>query len=508
MKLSLFVISAAHVVGNTFAADSPGSSDPVVGSSLASESSITTLPVGEKNVFVVANFAGSPDPVVGSSLASKSSMTTLPVGEENVSVVANSAGSPDPVVGNSLASESSKTTLPVGEDNAAVAANSAFSPNPVMGSSLASETTIRTVPDGEDKAPVARDATQRGSFIRPFADLAPRQKVMGVINAIAILRTKIALLDEMRTAFEPRTSGTTSPTPSQRGHTLPGPALAYGDCRLGILGFEVCRHLGFLQSDPMVAPSSTQSKLLTLTNASSLISSYRRGEINLKADPDLNSILGPEILDSAIRFFSACWNAQLFLPAFDTRGVNPEIMTEALNQADIFLFLTAMHAKKIIRFSRSDFDDIASWLAGIFSDMPWAEPPSMHSDSMAISYREEEPQLMEEGLDEKLAEQRDDPLSLRKSAFSGFLNRLFPLPSHQKSQDVQKVPAPTNAMSTLANSVGDISSTVTGAALNTVKAAGGEGPSDNEQEAIALEKTGNRLGKILSMIPDEVNGQF
>ena len=249
-------------------------------------------------------------------------------------------------------------------------------------SSPAVSATKRSIGEADNAAD--GETTLRWSYYTPFSELAPRQKVMGVINAIAVLRTKASLLEEMKHAFEPRT---TPKSPGiVNGGSLPGPALAYGDCRLGILPFEVCRHLGFLDSDPMVAPSSTQSKLLRLVGASSLVASFKKGQVYFTDDPHLNAVLGPQLLDYAVRALSLFWNSQLLSPAFDARGVNSEQIRQALYYADAFLFQTATQAKHIIRFNRSEYDDVASWLALLFSD---AEPN-------ASAHREEEPQPVEE----------------------------------------------------------------------------------------------------------------
>lgn len=401
---------------------------------------------------------------------------------------------------------------------------------PATGSSVPSEDFLRTSLAGEGDI-AGNPSTQRTASSRPFEDLAPRQKVMGLVNAVALLRTKISLIEEMRTAFEPRMGP--APTGPQSGHALPGPALAYGDCRLGILGFDVCRHLGFLESDPMVAPSSTQNKMLKLSGSSSLINSLKVGQLNLHGDPDLNLILGPELVAAAVRAIGACWNAHLLIPAFDARPVKPELTREAMSHADAFLFLTAMHAKDILRFSRSDLGDVGSWLASIFSDLPGADSPPMHS-SVPPS-RENKSRQIAEGMPEKAtpsqegktdespstkdqthktAEAVSETAPAQKSdsgLFGNFFSRFFSSQPQQPSQaqDGELIAAPTNVLSALTSSVGDITSMVTTTAQNAVKAVSGDAPPSAEtEEAVVLEKTEKRLEDILNMIPSDVHGQF
>lgn len=377
-----------------------------------------------------------------------------------------------------------------------------LSPSPSeTGSSAQHEGSIGKPLRADEVSAAGVSASQRGSPIRPFEDLAPRQKVMGVVNAIALLRTKISLIEEMRTAFEPRANSTT--TGPQPGQQLPGPALAYGDCRLGILGFDVCRHLGFLESDPMVAPSSTQSKLLALVGASSLIASFKRGRVNLHEDQDLNAILGPELVDAAVRALGACWNSQLLLPAFDARPVNAKLMKDATHHTDSFLFLTAMHAKHIIRFSRSDYEDVASWLAWIFSD----DSPSTRA------HREDEPQRMPEGVDGKSDPARYETPSgqmAESGLLGGFLHRLFSSQPQQpsKSQGVDSAESPTNALSAITNSVEGLTSILNSTARDAVKLVSGDTPAEDVGASAAMDATEKRLADILSMIPEEVNEQF
>ncbi|CDJ52255.1 hypothetical protein, conserved [Eimeria brunetti] len=377
---------------------------------------------------------------------------------------------------------------------------------------------------------------QRWSQCTPFSDLAPRQKVMGVINAVAVLRTKASLLEEMKHAFEPRT--TTKKTGITNGASLPGPALAYGDCRLGILPFEVCRHLGFLDTDPMVAPSSTQSKLLRLVGASSLVASYKRGQVYLSDDPHLNSVLGPQLLDYAVRALSLFWNSQLLTPAFDARGVNSEQIKEALYYADAFLFQTATQAKRIIRFSRSEYDDVAGWLALLFSD---AEPN-------ASAHREGDPQRGEENANAKPSaeaaakpQDREEAVTVRASdaaaqvppahkeeeggMFGGFLSRFFSSHSSKPSQSPPAPPtqqptqtktaepdtAPVSSFSAFASSVGEgLTSLVTNTARSAAKLVQGESPalSSGPKGSTVDQVTEQRVGDILNALPEKVDGQF
>lgn len=405
-------------------------------------------------------------------------------------------------------------------------------------------------PIGEASDGVGSQAALRSSFT-PFAELAPRQKVMGVINAIAVLRSKAALLEEMKTAFEPRTNP--QPAKIQPGSSLPGPALAYGDCRLGILPFEVCRHLGFLESDPMVAPSSTQSKLLRLVGASSLVDSFKKGQVNLHDDPHLNSTLGPQLLHYAIRALGAFWNCQLLLPAFDTRAASPEQTKEALYYADAFLFQAAMQAKSIIRFSRSEYDDLASWLALLFSD---AEPnasahretePQTAQEVPAVVPPQEKIMQAEEAVDEVSTKERrsgstaedvqtrsaqtsDVPLHRKEDGaqedggiFGGFLSRLFPSPSQKPAQSypvpqaqqtlqpkrVELDASPITSFSALASSVGEgLSSIVANTARSAAKLVQGEASPEGPKDLVTDEVTEKRVGDILNSLPEKVNGQF
>lgn len=394
-----------------------------------------------------------------------------------------------------------------------MADQSLSSASPQIDTDVLSDNSMRTNHVDTYSAVAADSSTHRGANNRYFADLAPRQKVMGLVNAIALLRTKISLIEEMQTAFEPRTSGVPA---GQPGQLLPGPALAYGDCRLGILDFEVCRHLGFLGSDPMVAPSSTQSKMLKLLGASSLIASLKQGQVHLQEDADLNAIMGHDLVESAVRALNSCWNAQLFLPAFDARPVQSELMSVAIKHTDEFLFLCAMRAKNIIRSSRSSqYDDAAIWLAWIFSDLAGTEASSIPSDAPnASTLREEEPQSTAEGVDGQPDLQPEEMSSVQRAEgalLGGFLNRLWPSQSQQttQSQDMELATAPVNVLSALTNSMGArITSVVTNSAQSAVKLVGGEAPSENEVRAAALQQTDKRLDDILSMIPDDINGQF
>ncbi|CDJ59341.1 hypothetical protein, conserved [Eimeria maxima] len=404
---------------------------------------------------------------------------------------------------------------------------------------------------GENHAAFGGEAALRWSHCTPFAELAPRQKIMGVINTIAVLRTKAALLDEMKHAFEPRTTAKSPGIVS--GGSLPGPALAYGDCRLGILPFEVCRHLGFLDSDPMVAPSSTQSKLLRLVGASSLVASYKKGQAHLNDDPHLNSVLGPQLVDYAVRALTLFWNSQLLSPAFDARGVNTEQVKQALYYADAFLFQTATQAKHIIRFNRSEYDDVASWLALLFSD---AEPN-------ASAHREGDPQRVEEDTRvepsataaKPQAKENDfvvrsktptnqqgkegvtarpthapvpGPSSQKEEEggmFGGFLSRFFtsqaPKPSHSPSgsslqqstqlKNAEPETAPINSFSAFATSVGEgLTSIVTSTARGAAKFVQGESHSapPPKSESIVDKLTEERVSNILDALPENVNGQF
>lgn len=372
-----------------------------------------------------------------------------------------------------------------------------------------SESVMEASVVASDQTAVSRHSAHLGLSNKSFLSLAPRQKVMGLVNAIALLRTKISLMEEMSRAFEPQAGKMTPPPPY--GHMLPGPALAYGDCRLGILGFDVCRHLGFLESDPMVAPSSTQSKMLRLVGASSLVTSFKTGQLHLQEDADLNSVLGPSVLETASRALSACWNAQLLYPAFDARPVNAEQMREAMMYADKFLINIAVDAKKILRFSRSEYADVGSWLASIFSDFPISDTSVIESNESTERVARESSSLRTaDGMDSKPARSHDEATNERR-IFSGLLNRLFP-PSQQRSQSQSASefapPAPTGVFSALANSVGGITSIVSGTAQNAVKAISGEPPADNTEETTVVEETEKRLGDILDMIPEELNGQF
>ncbi|CDI85788.1 hypothetical protein, conserved [Eimeria praecox] len=390
---------------------------------------------------------------------------------------------------------------------------------------------------GETNPALEGETAIRWSYSASFSDLAPRQKVMGVINTIAVLRTKAALLEEMKHAFEPRT---TAKSPGiVNGGSLPGPALAYGDCRLGILSFEVCRHLGFLDSDPMVAPSSTQSKLLRLVGASSLVASFKKGQAYLSDDPHLISILGPQLLDNAVRALGLFWNSQLLSPAFDIRGTNSEQIKQAMYYADAFLFQAATQAKHIIRFSRSEYDDVASWLALLFSD---AEPN-------AAAHREGDPQRAEENSsakprEEAKADQQDkaEAVTVRSShtpvqepsghkeeeggVFGGFLSRFFTSQSSKPSQSASSPPAeqpaqpknaepdtsPMSSFSAFASSVGEgLTSIVTSTARSAAKLVHGDtpsAPSNGSKEPIVDKVTEQRISSIIDALPEKVNGQF
>lgn len=390
------------------------------------------------------------------------------------------------------------------------------------------------------------EASPRRSPMRSFADLAPRQKVMGLVNAIALLRTKISLMGEMRTAFEPRTGNTNYG--AQAGHPLPGPALAYSDCRLGLLGFEVCRHLGFLDSDPMVAPSSAQSKMLTLLGASSLVASLKTGQLYLQGDTDLTSVLGPELMESAVRALVACWNAQLLFPAFDARPASEELMREAMYHADAFLFLIAMHAKHILRLSRSDYQDVGILLASIFSDLPSADSVSNITPRAGEAQRENsashskdkllrlpevrgesrptaakaEPVPAERAVPDKATKvpEKADATATRGQAepstsenmglLGGFLSRIFPSQSQQPSsaQDGDHATPPSTVLSAIANSVGGLTSMVTGTAQSVTKPAKIEAPQGTTTDENGLLATQKKIGGIIDMIPDEVEGQF
>lgn len=399
----------------------------------------------------------------------------------------------------------------------------AYSPNAVdveTGTNGSSERLLHASYEEGTSAGAARE-----SFTRPFAELAPRQKVMGLVNAVALLRTKIFLIEQMQSAFEPQTIPTNAGP--QPGRMLPGPALAYGDCRLGILGFEVCRHMGFLEGDPMVAPSSLQSKMLTLVGASSVISSLKKGQLHLHDDEELTEIMGADLVDSAVRALGACWNAQLLYPTFDARPVKMELFREATNYADEFLFLTAANAKKIIRFSRaSEHDDVAIWLAWILSDTPGSETAPLYSGEATPNAHREEPQRKPEnvadtptGKPKQAAPIRsyDDALiggpqqasyirSTDDGLIGGFLNRFFPS-SSQTSQSHQGgfEKAPTTAFTALANTVGNLTSVVTSTAQNAVKLVNNEGTSEVGEDATAHKDNEMRLASILSMIPDEVD---
>ncbi|KAL8455483.1 hypothetical protein Emag_000612 [Eimeria magna] len=408
--------------------------------------------------------------------------------------------------------------------------------------------TSRESSQGAEDTSVDGEASPRRSLMRSFADLAPRQKVMGLVNAIALLRTKISLMGEMRTAFEPRT-GNTNHGP-QAGHPLPGPALAYSDCRLGLLGFEVCRHLGFLESDPMVAPSSAQSKMLTLLGASSLVASLKTGQLYLQGDEDLTSVLGPELMESAVRALGACWNAHLLFPAFDARPASEEAIREARYHADAFLFLTAMHAKHILRFSRSDYEDVGILLASIFSDLPSADSvssitprageshkvsstspskdklfrlPEVRVESRPVAAKAE-PVSAERAVPDKATKvpERADATATRDQAESstgenmgllgGFLSRIFPSQTQQPStpQESEQATVPSTVLSAIANSVGGLTSMVTGAAQSvTTKPAQTEAPppqvTTDDNGLIATQK---KIGGILDMLPEDVEGQF
>lgn len=388
-------------------------------------------------------------------------------------------------------------------------AMTAFSPNAAnteIGNNVSFESTLQpSSGEGSNVGGV------RETYIKPFSELAPRQKVMGIVNAIALLRTKISLIDEMHIAFEPQTiPPTAGPQP---GKMLPGPALAYGDCRLGILGFDVCRHLGFLEGDPMVAPSSMQSKMLTLVGASSLVNSLKRGQLNLKEDEHLNEIMGKVLVDVALRALNACWNAQLLYPAFDARPARPELIREATQHADEFLFLTAINAKDIIRFSRSsEHDDLALVLAWIFSDTPGNETAPLYSAATMHNVPREESQRMPESVsaDKPTDETHQTSSSVHRDdsgIFGGFLNRFFPSSSPQTPQSHQGGLTETrmSPLTALANSVGSLTSVVTSTAQNAVKLVNGESTSETTEEAKAQNDTEMRLASILSMIPDEVD---
>ncbi|KAL8434613.1 hypothetical protein ACSSS7_003088 [Eimeria intestinalis] len=415
-------------------------------------------------------------------------------------------------------------------------------------SSEAAETkpveTSRERPQATEGTTAAADAASpRRSPMRSFADLAPRQKVMGLVNAVALLRTKIALMGEMKTAFEPRT-GSPPTHGAQAAHPLPGPALAYIDCRLGLLRFEVCRHLGFLDSDPMVAPSSPQSKMLTLLGASSLVASLKTGHLYLQGDPDLVDVLGPELMDSAVRALGACWNAHLLFPAFDARPTSEELMREAMYHADAFLFLTAMHAKHILRFSRSDFQDVGALLASIFSDLPSAdsvpsllpragerEPQKVDSTSQSKDKLLRLPEVKGESrpvpakaapisaeravpdkttkVPEKVdaSAARQEPSS--GGILSGFLSRIFPTQTQQPPslQEADQAAPPPTVLSAIAHSVGGLTSMVTGAAQSVTKPATIETPQAATDED-GLTATQKKIGGILDMLPEDVEGQF
>ncbi|KAL8450595.1 hypothetical protein Emed_002467 [Eimeria media] len=406
----------------------------------------------------------------------------------------------------------------------------------------------RDISQAAEDTTVGAETSPRRSLMRSFADLAPRQKVMGLVNAIALLRTKISLMGEMKTAFEPRT-GNANHGP-QAGHPLPGPALAYSDCRLGLLGFEVCRHLGFLESDPMVAPSSAQSKMLTLLGASSLVASLKTGQLYLQGDSDLTSILGPELMESAVRALGACWNAHLLFPAFDARPASEEAMREAMYHADAFLFLTAMHAKHILRFSRSDYQDVGVLLASIFSDLPSADSVSSITQRAGESHRisstsppkdkllrlpevrvetrpaqpaKAAPVAAERAVPEKATkvpekadgtptrDQGESSTSENMGLIGGFLSRIFPSQTQQPSsgQESEQPTTPSTVLSAIANSVGGLTSMVTGAAQSvTPKPAHTETQPQASTDENGLAATQKKIGGILDMLPDDVEGQF
>ncbi|OEH79640.1 uncharacterized protein LOC34620808 [Cyclospora cayetanensis] len=363
----------------------------------------------------------------------------------------------------------------------------------------------------ETDSTAAETATQRGAAYVPFAELAPRQKVMGVINTIAILRTKAALLEDMKSAFEPRSTG--DPTGFLYDRLLPGPALAYGDCRLGILPFSVCRHLGFLATDPMVAPSSTQSKLLRLTAASCLITSFSNGHLDLLADPDLNAILGQELLASATQALASFWNCQLMTPAFDIRGASLGSLRDALRDADTFLFQVAMQAKEIIRFSRQEYNEVAAFLAALFSE----------SELSAAGHREEKPQHTGRAV-RSIGTQIPEParsLSRQEESdiFGGFLSRLFTSQQSEKPpESVEVTPfmpvSPTEIFGStqfagLAGSLGNnLTSLVHSTARSAAKLVNGEAPLDDAEVAASNEATGRRVNTIVDMLPENVDGQF
>ncbi|CDJ35745.1 uncharacterized protein EMH_0085240 [Eimeria mitis] len=402
--------------------------------------------------------------------------------------------------------------------------------DPGSSSNPAASKTNRSI--GDTDTSFGREAAVRWSYTTPFSDLAPRQKVMGVINTIAVLRTKASLLEEMKHAFEPRT---TAKSPGIiNGGSLPGPALAYGDCRLGILPFEVCRHLGFLDSDPMVAPSSTQSKLLRLVGASSLVASLKKGQAYLSDDPHLNSVLGPQLLDYAIRALSLFWSSQLLTPAFEIRGIHSDQIKQALYYADAFLFQTATQAKHIIRFSRTEYDDVASWLALLFSD---AEPNASAHREGDLQH-EDIPKLSEEAAANPQGEEAISVRSVQTPAqvpsahkeeeggmFGDFLSRFFTPQPSQPSQSpsipppqqpaqpksTERETAPMNSLSAFASSVGEgLTSIVTSTARSAAKLIQGEtpAPSSGSKESLVDQVTEERVSNILNALPEKVDGQF
>ncbi|KAL8436219.1 hypothetical protein Efla_003749 [Eimeria flavescens] len=411
-------------------------------------------------------------------------------------------------------------------------------------SSSESHSTESARVEGENASDAGAAPTRRSLF-RRFSELAPRQKVVGVVNAIALLRTKMTLIEEMKAAFEPRNSKSSS-AGVYAGHPLPGPALAYTDCRLGLLSFEICRHLGFLESDPMVAPSSTQSKMLTLLGASSLVASLKAGQLYLKGDPDLKSTLSPELIEAAVRALGACWNAQLLFPAFDARPSSADLMAEAAYHADTFLFLTAMQAKKILRFARSDYEDVGNWLASIFSDLQAAETMSKivspregtaHKTGIASVEKEEKPSKLPEKTETKSNGPKAEPQPAERpqpkdntkvpesaetkaarpqeeastnGIIGGFLSRFFPSQTQQtaNAQEGEQQAAPANVLSAIANSVGGLTSIVTGANYNSPKPPSVEVPVGPDNDINAAADTEKKLGGILDTLPEEVEGQF
>lgn len=352
--------------------------------------------------------------------------------------------------------------------------------------------------DNETSGP-PHNSTSRDAYYRSFSDLVPRQKVMGLTSAIALLRTKISLLEEMRTAFEPQ-SGGTSKSP-QLGHSLPGPGLAYGDCRLGILDFKVCRHLGFLDSDPVVAPSSLQSKMLPLVGASAVINSLKRGTLNLQEDTETNQNMDADLTKAAARALNACWNAQLLLPAFDMRPLDSKLMKEAKDRADAFLLQSALSSKS----PPLSYEEVAASIALLFSELPLSDTIPLPSDGDHATTPRNEPQRADEE-----SSHRDLAANPRSNGglFDGFLNTLFPRPQSETPADAEQ-PAPlTTALTTLTNSAGELTSMVSNAAQNAARMVTGDTSFEDSEEASELQGTEKRIGAILNMLPEEVNGQF